>query len=38
MILVGKPEDSRLERLRRRWQDNTKMDLKEIGMVECGLD
>jgi hypothetical protein len=32
MILVGKPEGKRpLERPRRRWVDNIKMDLKEIG-------
>jgi hypothetical protein len=31
-ILVGKPEGKRpLERPRRRWQDNIKMDLREIG-------
>jgi hypothetical protein len=31
-ILVGKPEGKRpLGRPRRRWQDNIKMDLKEIG-------
>jgi hypothetical protein len=30
-ILVGKPEGKRpLERLRRRWEDNIKMDLREI--------
>jgi hypothetical protein len=33
--LVGKPEEKRpLGRLRRRWEDNIKMDLKE---VECGV-
>jgi hypothetical protein len=33
-ILVGKPEGKRqLGRLRRRWEDNIKMDLREIG---CG--
>jgi hypothetical protein len=32
--LVGKPEGRRpLGRLRRRWEDNTKMDLREVG---CG--
>jgi hypothetical protein len=32
MILVGKPEGKRpLERQRRRWVDNIKMDLREIG-------
>jgi hypothetical protein len=31
-LLVGKPEGKRpLERPRRRWVDNTKMDLGEIG-------
>jgi hypothetical protein len=30
-ILVGKPEEKRpLRRLRRRWVDNIKMDLREI--------
>jgi hypothetical protein len=33
-VLVGKPERRRpLERPRRRWEDNIKMDLQE---VECG--
>jgi len=32
--LVGKPEGKRpLGRLRRRWEDNIKMDLEEVG---CG--
>jgi hypothetical protein len=31
-ILVGKPEGKRpLGRPRRRWEDNSKMDLTEIG-------
>jgi hypothetical protein len=31
-ILVGKPEGKRpLGRPRRRWVDNTKMDLRELG-------
>jgi hypothetical protein len=31
-ILVGKPEGKRpLSRPRRRWVDNIKMDLREIG-------
>jgi hypothetical protein len=31
-ILVGKPEGKLpMERLRRRWVDNIKMDLREIG-------
>jgi hypothetical protein len=36
-ILVGKPEGKRpLGRPRRRWVDNVKMDLREIGW--CGMD
>jgi hypothetical protein len=36
MILVGRPEGRRpLGRPRRRWEDNIKMDLKEVG---CGMD
>ena len=32
-ILTGKPIGKRnLERPRRRWEKNTKMDLKEIGI------
>jgi hypothetical protein len=32
-ILVGKPEEKRpLGRPRRRWLDNFKMDLREIGL------
>jgi len=31
-ILVGKPEGKRpLDRPRRRWEDNIKMDLWEVG-------
>ena len=31
-VLVGKPEGKRpLGRPRRRWEDNIKMDLKEVG-------
>ena len=38
-VLVGKPEGKRpLWRLRRRWEDNIKMDLKEVGFRGCGLD
>ena len=34
--LVGKPEGKRpLERPRRRWEDNIKMDLEEVGRG-CG--
>ena len=33
-VLVGKPEGKRpLGRTRRRWDDNIKMDLQEVG---CG--
>ena len=33
-VLVGKPEGNRpLGRPRRRWEDNIKMDLREVG---CG--
>jgi len=33
-VLVGKPEGNRpLGRPRRRWEDNIKMDLQEVG---CG--
>ena len=33
-VLVGKPERKRpLGRIRRRWEDNIKMDLHEVG---CG--
>jgi hypothetical protein len=32
-VLVGRPEGKRpLERPRRRWEDNIKMDLAEIGI------
>jgi hypothetical protein len=32
-ILVGKPEEKRLlERLRRRWEDNIKVDLRTGGL------
>jgi hypothetical protein len=38
-ILVGKPEGRRtLGRPRRRWDDNFKIDLGEIGFGGCGLD
>ena len=34
MVLVGTPEGKRpLGRPRRRWEDNNKMDLQEVG---CG--
>jgi hypothetical protein len=36
-ILVGRPEGRRpLGRPRRRWEDNIKMDLQEVGWV--GMD
>jgi hypothetical protein len=37
-VLVGKPEGKTpLERPRRRWEDNIKMDLQEVGgVVETG--
>ena len=36
MVLVRKPEGKRpLERPRRRWEDNIKMDLQEVGKG-CG--
>jgi hypothetical protein len=35
-ILVGKPEGKRpLRRPRRKWEDNIKMDLQDVG---CGID
>jgi hypothetical protein len=38
-ILVGKPEGRRpLGRSRRSWEDNIKIDLREIGFGGCGLD
>jgi len=37
--LVGNPERKRpLEIPRRRWEDNIKMDLQEVGWGEHGLD
>jgi len=36
-VLVGKPEGKRpLGKPRRRWEDNIKMDLREVGGVETG--
>ena len=36
MVLVGKPEGKRpLGIPRRRWEDNIKMDLEEVGR-DCG--
>jgi len=38
-VLVGKPEGKRpLGRPRRRWEDNIKMGLQEVGMQGVGLD
>jgi hypothetical protein len=35
-ILVGKPEGKRpMGRPRRRWEDNTRMDLQEVGRGNC---
>jgi hypothetical protein len=35
-VLVGKPEGKRqLGRPRRRWEDNVRMDLQEVG---CGFE
>jgi hypothetical protein len=35
-VLVGRPEGKRpLARPRRRWEDNIKMDLSEIGIDEA---
>jgi hypothetical protein len=31
IILIGKPGRKRLQRPRRRWEDNIKMNLKKIG-------
>jgi hypothetical protein len=32
-VLVGKPEGKRaLGRLRRRWEDNIRMELQEVGL------
>jgi hypothetical protein len=37
IILVGKPEGRKLlEKLRHIWDDNIRMDLREIG--GCGMD
>ena len=36
-VLAGKPEGKRLlGRPRRRWENNIKMDLREVGGVETG--
>jgi len=37
-ILVGKPEEKRPHRKpKRRWEDNIKMDLQEVGCGGMGL-
>jgi hypothetical protein len=39
MILVRKPEGRRqLGRPRRRWKDNIKIDLREIGSTDLAKD
>ena len=38
-VVVGKPEGKRpLGRLRRRWEENIKIDLQEVGCGGYGLD
>jgi hypothetical protein len=38
-VLVGNPEGKRpLGRPRRRWKDNIKMDVQEVGGGSWGLD
>ena len=38
-VLVGKPEGKRpLGRHRRRWEENIKMDIQEVGCGGRGLD
>ena len=38
-VLVGKPAGKRpLGRPRRRWEDNIRMDLQEVGCGGHGLD
>jgi hypothetical protein len=38
-VLVGRPEGKRPQgRPRRRWEDNIKMDLREIGIDAAKLD
>jgi len=39
LILVGRPEGKRpLRRPGHRWDDNIRMDLREIRVGSCGLD
>jgi hypothetical protein len=38
-VLVGKPEEKRpLGRPRRRWEDNIKLDLEEVGGEVVGTE
>jgi hypothetical protein len=37
-ILVGKPEETPLVRLRHRWEQNIKTDFKSNKVGWCGLD
>ena len=38
-VLVGKPEGRRpIARPRRRWEDNIKMDLREVGRGGDGME
>jgi hypothetical protein len=37
-VLVGKPEERSLGRRRRRFEDNIKMDLQEVGWGGNRLD
>jgi hypothetical protein len=38
-VFVGKPEGKRpLGKPRRRWEDNIKMDVQEVGLGSWGLD
>jgi hypothetical protein len=39
IILVRKPKGNRrLGRYRRKWEDNIRMDVREIGCGVCGMD
>jgi hypothetical protein len=38
-VFAGKPEGKNpLGRLRHRWEDGIRMDIREIGLGVCGLD
>jgi len=37
-VLVGRPEERKLGRPRRRWEDNIEMDLQEIGLGVDWID